>query len=149
RYWVPEDEVRKRYAEQLGYVPNSVLVFRDVCRVHTDLRTVRACVVPAWGAGNKAPILLFPGMTAADHAKRSILLCTVMNSLVFDYVTRQKFSGGSLNKFILIQLPVVDPPSGPCPWNPEISLDEWIIRRGAELTLSGNHLRGVADDLGL
>lgn len=149
RYWVPEDEVRQRYVDQLGYVPNGVLVFRDVCRVHTDLRTVRACVVPAWGAGNKAPILLFPGKTATDHAKRSILLCTVMNSLVFDYVARQKFSGGSLNKFILIQLPVLDPPSGPCPWNSVISLDDWILRRGAELTLSGNHLGGLAEDLGM
>ncbi len=149
RYWVPEEQVRSKYTEQLGYVPQCVLAFRDVCRVHTDLRTVRACILPAWGAGNKAPFVLFPGLSAVEHSKRSVLLCTVMNSFVFDYVTRQKFSGGSLNKYILIQLPVVNPPTGPCPWNHELRLDDWILKRGAELSLTGNHLVGLAEGLGL
>ena len=147
RYWVPNEEVRKRYADQLGYVPTAVLAFRDVCRVHTDLRTVRACVVPAWGAGNKAPLLLFPGLAAVEHGRRSLFLCTVLNSFVFDYVTRQKFSGGSLNKYVLIQLPVVNPPSGPCPWNPDLLLDEWILNRALELSATGNDLTSLSNEL--
>jgi hypothetical protein len=148
RYWVPEEEVRKRYSDQLGYVPCAVLAFRDVCRVHTDLRTVRACVVPAWGAGNKAPLLLFPGLTPPEHSRRSLLLCTVLNSFVFDYTTRQKFSGGSLNKYILIQIPVVNPPSGPCPWNPDLLLDEWILDRALERAATGNDLISLSGELG-
>jgi hypothetical protein len=68
---------------------------------------------------------------------------------VFDYVTRQKFSGGSLNKYILIQLPVVNPPGGtPCPWNPDLPLDEWILNRALELSATGNDLTSLSSELG-
>ena len=96
------------YTEKLGFVPPGVLAFRDVCRTHTDLRTVRAAVCPPLAAGNKAPMLIFPGTAVGEHSMRTLLLTSVLASLPFDYVARQKFSGGSLNKFILIQLPVVD-----------------------------------------
>jgi len=67
---------------------------------------------------------------------------------VFDYVTRQKFSGGSLNKYILFQLPVVNPPSGPCPWNPDIPLDEWILDRALELSATGSDLVSLSSEIG-
>src|SRR5262249_30045847 len=60
RYWVPATEVLSRYLEQLGFQPSGVLTFRDVCRTHTDLQTVPPCICPPWGAGNKAPLFLFP-----------------------------------------------------------------------------------------
>jgi hypothetical protein len=37
------------------------------------------------------------------------LLCANLNSIVFDYVVRQKIQGQTLNRFIVEQLPVVPP----------------------------------------
>ena len=109
RFWIPQTESHERYINQLGFIPTGVLTFRDVCRTHTDSRTVRACICPLYPAGNKAPILLFPGLSKQDHATFSALLCGCMCSFAFDYIARQKFSGGSLNRYILIQLPAVVP----------------------------------------
>jgi len=117
------------------------VVFTPICELSERVS------FPAWGAGNKAPLLLFPGLAAVEHGRRSLFLCTVLNSFVFDYVTRQKFSGGSLNKYVLIQLPVVNPPSGPCPWNPDLLLDEWILNRALELSATGNDLTSLSNEL--
>ena len=109
RYWLPQSESHDRYKKQVGYIPGGVLAFRDVCRTHTDSRTVRACICPAYPAGNKAPLLLFSDSRRTEHAVSSALLCGCLNSFIFDYIARQKFSGGSLNRYILIQLPVIAP----------------------------------------
>ena len=147
RYWIPSSEARARYTEKLGFVPPGVLAFRDVCRTHTDLRTVRAAVCPPLAAGNKAPMLIFPGTAVGEHSMRTLLLTSVLASLPFDYVARQKFSGGSLNKFILIQLPVVDLEQLRSPlWK---GLTEgWFIKRAMELAYTSHSLRGFAKACG-
>ncbi|MEZ5940628.1 MAG: N-6 DNA methylase [Planctomycetaceae bacterium] len=143
RYWVLESESNRRYTEQLGFVPSGLLVFRDVCRTHTDLRTVRATICPPHAAGNKAPILIFPDADRSAHATRSLRLCGALTSFVFDYVARQKFAGGSLNKYILLQLPVIEPDS-----TLPLQYSNWIGQRVLELTYTAWDLEAFALDCG-
>jgi hypothetical protein len=154
RYWVPANEVHTRYAEQLGVHPNGVLTFRDVCRTHTDLRTVRSAVCPPVGAGNKAPLFLFPNSDGTEHAIRSALLCANLASFCLDYVARQKFSGGSLNKFVIVQFPVIArwTYDKPCPWTGRqesaLSYLQFFMPRILELTYTTWNLEGFAADCG-
>ena len=154
RYWIPADEVRSRYVERLGFQPSGVLTFRDVCRTHTDLRTVRACICPPFGAGNKAPLFLFPKADPAEHARRSAFLCANLASFPLDYVARQKFSGGSLNRFIIIQFPFIEISAfdRPCRWagrrETGITVADFMLPRIIELTYTAWDLASFARDCG-
>src|SRR5690606_8301226 len=103
------------------------------------------------GAGNKAPLLVFPSTDQKEHTRKSLLLCGNMNTIVFDYIARQKFSGGSLNKFILIQLPVV-PPSvfdETCSWSGDKqSYLNWFLPRILELSYTSWDLEPISRDCG-
>ena len=96
QYWVLES--------QCGWRPESgVLGFKEITAT-TNARTFIAAILPAVGFGNKVPILI------ADSQQRSEwLLAANLNAMVFDFVTRQKVQGQTLNLFILEQLPVVPP----------------------------------------
>lgn len=151
RYWVGERQIQEFYTERLGFEPGGVLAFRDVCRTHTDYRTVRAAICPALGAGNKAPLLLFPGTEKNAHAVNSLLLCSNLDAFALDYVARQKFAGGSLNKYILIQLPCIPPfiHAQPCKWRSLTeTLKDWLIPRILELTYTAWDLEAFARDCG-
>ena len=144
RYWISTEYKEERYQRKLEFIPGGVLAFRDVCRTHTDSRTVRASICPAYCAGNKAPLILFPGSNIEGHAIHSAILCSCLNTFVFDFIARQKFSGGSLNKFILEQLPVI---------SPELILKshfglKWFISRILELIYTSYDLRDFACQCG-
>ena len=85
------------------------LAFRDITNP-TNMRTAIAAIVPHRLAGNTLPLLLpEPELAPAVAARQTCLLLATMNSLVFDYVTRQKAKWTHLNWFILEQLPVITP----------------------------------------
>ncbi|MFT4978551.1 MAG: hypothetical protein ACI8S6_004461 [Myxococcota bacterium] len=134
RYWAPAEEADRRLTALVGHVPVGMLCFRDVCRTHTDARTLRVAICPPWPAGNKAPLLVFPGLSPVGHARRTCLLAAVLSSFAVDYVARQKFSGGSLNRYILAQLPVPMP----------IERQQWFIDRVVELTCTDDVMRPFA-----
>jgi hypothetical protein len=70
-----------------------------------------------------------------------------MNSLVFDYVTRQKIGGVTLNFFIVNQLPVFPPVeyAKKCPWDKRLTLESWISERVLKLTCTANDLKPFAE----
>ncbi|MDH7504510.1 MAG: hypothetical protein QHJ82_17605, partial [Verrucomicrobiota bacterium] len=80
-----------------------LLGFRDITNA-TNERTAIFSFLPRAGVNHKAPLLF---TTSADRLE----LCLVanLNSLVFDFVSRQKVGGTSLGFFILKQLPVLPP----------------------------------------
>jgi hypothetical protein len=84
--------------------PRWLLAFRDITNA-TNERTSIFTVVPWAGLGNNAPLLL---SIVNDTALQSCLLGNV-NSIVFDYVARQKVGGTHMNFFIVNQLPVLAP----------------------------------------
>ena len=70
----------------------------------TNERTFIAALFPAVAFGNKVPLLL---PEVEQSCRREYLLCANLNSIVFDFVVRQKVQGQTLNLFIIEQLPVV------------------------------------------
>jgi hypothetical protein len=96
RWWVEEGEV-----VQSLKVPNrpAFLTFKDITSP-TNQRTMIAALVP-WCAATNHLILVL-----TESAPRlELCLLANLNSLIFDYVTRQKIGGVTLNFFIVNQLP--------------------------------------------
>jgi hypothetical protein len=101
RYWVDKKEVESRLVGKWN--KEWLLCFRDI----TDSRNERTAIfslLPRVAVNHKAPILLF-------NKKNELFPCLIanLNSLVFDFITRQKVGGTSLSFFVLRQLPVLPP----------------------------------------
>ena len=97
QFWVPQGNC--------GWSPEAewVLGFKEIT-APTNARTFIAALFPTVGFGNKVPILK-PETAGRDEW----LLAANFNSVVFDFVTRQKVQGQTLNLFIIEQLPVIAP----------------------------------------
>ena len=96
QYWVP--------ASECGWTAETwVLGFKEIT-APTNVRTFIAAILPAVGFGNTLPILQ-PETTTRNEW----LLAANVNSVIFDFVTRQKVQGQHLNLYIVEQLPVVPP----------------------------------------
>ena len=97
QFWVP--------ASECGWTAESnwVIGFKDITSP-TNARTFIAALFPAVGFGNKVPIL-----KAQTEERNEWLLVANFNSLIFDFSTRQKIQGQTLNWFIVEQLPVIAP----------------------------------------
>lgn len=101
--------------------------FRDIARV-TDVRTVIAAIVPKSAAGNTLPLILPdlpnpppPGASkdtirawrevvsarVQSYKRWAVLLTANLNTLVLDFVARQKVQSTHLNWYIVEQLPVL------------------------------------------
>ena len=95
QYWVPEAECAElsRWKWILG--------FKEIT-ASTNVRTFIAMLLPAVGFGNKVPIL-----KPVDQTRTEWLLAANLNAMPFDFVTRQKLQGQTLNLFIVEQLPVI------------------------------------------
>jgi hypothetical protein len=96
-YMVPRYWVHRRV---IGDRPAGTLVFRDAISATADSRSTVAAVVPPSGLGHTLSILDFT--SAADRAA-ALALC---NSIVFDYLVKQKVSGGHLTFGALSEIPV-------------------------------------------
>ncbi|THD71265.1 type II DNA modification enzyme [Thalassobius vesicularis] len=113
------------------------LSWRDITN-STNERTVIAAVYPYSGVSNKLPVMNLPSANGIDAA------CIVSNlsSLTFDYVSRQKIGGTSMNYFIYKQLPLLAPDQ----FNSQDK--EFIQPRIIELTYTSHAMRPWAEDLG-
>ena len=80
------------------------LGFRDICRP-TDIRTMIASLVPWAGYGNKLPLLI--GKNYSLTAQLAARLVSNLNSLVTDFVVRQKMQSANMNWYILEQIAVI------------------------------------------
>ncbi|MCU4181778.1 Eco57I restriction-modification methylase domain-containing protein [Bosea sp. BH3] len=97
QYWVPLSECGWPESQRW------VLGFKEIT-APTNERTFISALFPAVGFGNKIPI--FRAESGHCNEQR---LCANFNAIIFDYVTRQKVQGQTLNLFIVEQLPTVDP----------------------------------------
>lgn len=101
RYWVHESEVNKAIPE--SWDKPWLMGWRDITN-STNERTVIASLVPRVGVGHK-----FLLMNSAQEASMWLCLLANLNSLVLDYVARQKLGGTSLTYFTMRQLPIIPP----------------------------------------
>jgi hypothetical protein len=131
-------------ASNCGWLPDIgwVLGFKEIT-APTNVRTFIAALFPTVGFGNKVPVLK---PETAD--RREWLLAANMNSTIFDFVTRQKVQGQTLNLFIIEQLPVV-PPERYSAVSFGTKTAEQIVRECVlELTYTANDMAPFARDLG-
>ncbi|TXN42177.1 N-6 DNA methylase [Methylobacterium sp. WL7] len=134
RYWVPKHEVSRRLKVQ-GWKRQWLMGWRDIAR-STDERTLIANVIPSFGSGDK--FLLF----FTDQApQKCAALIASLNSLVVDFIARQKLGGTSFKTFVFKQLPIL-PPSA----YDNVAI-EFIVPRIVELVYTSQSMRGFAEDL--
>ncbi len=102
--WLPDPQYWVS-ASECGWPPRPgwVLGFKEIT-APTNVRTFIAALLPAVGFGNKVPVL-----KPETDDRREWLLAANLNAMAFDFATRQKIQGQTLNLFILEQLPVVPP----------------------------------------
>ena len=99
--WLPEPQYWVAAAE-CGWPSRTwVLGFKEIT-APTNARTFIAAILPAVGFGNKIPIL-----RPETPDRQEWLLAANFNSTIFNFVTRQKVQGQTLNLYIVEQLPVV------------------------------------------
>nr|WP_231716169.1 DNA methyltransferase [Arthrobacter zhangbolii] len=123
RYWVPEAAVDRALGSR---AQEQLVAFRDIART-TDERTSIFSAIPKVGVGHTAPLIFGRNLNCA---------LPVFNSLVFDYVARQKIGGTHLTYSYLKQLPVPSPSSMPsyAVWDTRQTLEDWLKARTIELT---------------
>ena len=134
RYFISPKDVELRLGE---WQNKWLLCYRMIAKVGNE-RTAIFSILPRVGVGNSIGIV-FPYKANAHLA--ACLLADV-NSLVFDYVTRQKIAGTNLNLFFIKQLPVL-PPSA----YSTADID-FIAPRVLELVYTAYDLRPFAEDMG-
>ena len=141
-YWVPLSVVNDRLVKYdrdgnvvWKWTHNWMLCFRDISK-STNERTLIATIVPKQGFNNKTPII-FEESGILDGT----IMCGILSSIVFDYVTRQKVGGKSMNFFYVKQFPVLTPDQIP-------STMQWqIVKRVAELCYFNHDMDGWASEL--
>lgn len=109
--------------------------WRDICRA-TDERTVIASVIPRTGVGHTLPLFVHD-----KPAYLAVALLGCVNSLVLDFVARQKVGGTHLTYGYLKQLPILSPEA-----YAEADL-AFIVPRVLELTYTAHDLRPWAEDV--
>ncbi|GCL59051.1 Eco57I restriction-modification methylase domain-containing protein [Microcystis aeruginosa] len=135
RYWVQNQSVDLKIPEQWKY--NWLIGFRNAINAFADSRSVRFTLIPKCGVGNSMPLIF-------SEEKPKMLCCLVanFNSLILDYVAKQKASGGNLNFYVVKQLPII-PPN----WYTSEDI-EYISDRVLELVYTAYDIRPFAEDMG-
>lgn len=133
-YWVKKSEVISKIKNI--WKRNWLYIFKDIT-ASTNERTVITSIIPLSAVGHTAPIIFSdksPELVAA--------LVANMNSLVLDFIARQKVGGLHLTYGYVKQFPILSPS---CYSSADL---EYIVPRVLELTFTANDLKSWAEDLG-
>ncbi|MCK6525245.1 N-6 DNA methylase, partial [Myxococcota bacterium] len=130
RYYVEKSEINQRLQGRTDR--EWLLGWRDICR-STDQRTVIASLVPYSATGDTFLLAM-----SSRPAARVAMLYANLCSFVLDYAARQKVGGTHLKYHTFKQLPILPPDTydRPCPWSPGERLEEWLLPRVLELTVT-------------
>ena len=136
QYWVS--------ASECDWSPEQswLLGFKEIT-APTNARTFIAAIFPAVGFGNKVPVLV---PETAD--RKEWLLAANFNATVFDFATRSKVHGQTLNLFIVEQLPVVPPSRYEEVFFGAKTAAEIIREAVLELTYTAHDMAPFAKELG-
>jgi len=135
RYWVAESEVSERLAAK-HWIRTWLMGWRDITS-GLDERTLISSIVPVAGYGDK-----FLLMQSSTSPNLQTALCGCLNSLVCDYVSRQKIGGASFKYFTMKQIAIL-PPSAYA--EADLAL---IVPRVLELSYTSRSMAPFARDLG-
>ena len=135
--WQAETDEQQAVKQLLiARLPKYLLGWRDICR-STDERTVIASVIPVSAVGDTF-LLMFP--KEKDHRKIACLLAD-QNSIVHDFVARQKIGGTHLKYHVKKQIVNLPPEK-----YTETDLN-YIVPRVLELTYTASDMKPFAEAL--
>lgn len=136
RYWVSQAEVEQRF-QDMEWLHHWAIGWRRNCR-STDERTCIASVMPNSAIGDSLFLML-------PNVKNPLLYTCLLgnlDSMTFDFVSRQKVGGVNFSFYFMKQLPVLAPDR----YN-DIDID-FIVPRVLELTYTSYNLKEWAAVLG-
>ena len=133
QYWVEEDEMR--------FEGNWFPVFKRIT-APTNVRTMIAAIGPRAAYEINANNLL----VGPDPILASLLVGN-LNALVFDFVTRAKVQGQTLNWYIVEQLPVIPPADYDRSFG-KMTAREIVTREVLHLTYTAHDMTAFARDMG-
>jgi hypothetical protein len=136
RYWVSTTDQRDA-AEDARRGSGWLLASRMIARL-TDERTFIASLIPDSGVGNSAAVW----RQSAIQFEAAAQLIANINSIVTDWVVRQKVGGTNMNFFYVQQFPILPPTA-----YSETDL-AFIVPRVLELTYTSHSMAPFARDLG-
>jgi len=136
RYWVNQKEL----PADKGATP-FYLGFRRSISAVADSRSVVASIIPEYGVGDSIFLL-----QSEYHKSFYLVAVSTMNSFIFDYVLRQKASGGNLSFYIAKQLPFLPPQKSLNEYVGWVnsSLSDWLRLAVLELSFTSYSLQGFA-----
>jgi hypothetical protein len=135
RYWVDEDDFLGRMSSREW--PRKWLIgWRNITNA-TNERTIISSIIPFTAVGNTFHILF---LNASPELCACFVAC--LNSIVFDYIARQKIGGTHLTIEIAKQLPVLPPSSY------SAADRAFIVPRVLDLIYTATSMQAIARDLG-
>lgn len=143
RWWVDEKEVIKALG---GRDAHKIIAFKNVTSP-TNERTMIASFLPLCGVIHSAPLMI----TGNDiSARLTACLLANLNSIIYDYICRQKIGGINLSYFIINQIPTIHPDkyTEKCPWDNKKTLEKWISDRVLKLSCTSNDMIPLAESAG-
>ncbi|MBY5603918.1 N-6 DNA methylase [Rhizobium leguminosarum] len=135
RYWLARTEIDKRINER-GWSRGWLMGFRDITNA-TNERTTIASAIPRAAVNHKMPLFF-----VSLPPKQKVGLLANLNSLMLDFVSRQKVGGTNLAFFYLKQFPILPPDFYT---EPRLA---FITPKVLELTYTSHSISPFARDLG-
>lgn len=135
-YWVLERDFH--------VAPNAWEIGFSLVTSVTNKRTFLASPIPRSAMASSVPMLR-TGLPAAQK----LALLSLLSSLVFDYVARQKVGGVNMSFFIVEQLPIppLDKILETASWDSEQTILDWLNVRAIELVYVSTDMGGFASEL--
>jgi len=133
RFWVESIDVQSNIPNTSNYW----VVFKKVTSP-TNERTLLAAILPIVAANDSIHFVVFSSDTTHQH--RLAFYCN-LNTLVLDFVSRQKLGGLNFNFWVFQQLPII-PPN-----HYTTKLLDFIVPRIVELTYTAWDLHPFAQDI--
>ncbi len=138
RYFVELDRTRWSWSSRW------VVAYKNVTST-TNVRTMIAAVIPKLGAGHSLNLL--PILGDENQPQVGCMLVANLNSIVFDFVARQKVPGNNFTLYLLEQLPVIATNTYDRPFGNRTAADlvrDHVLR----LTYTAHDMAPFARDLG-
>jgi hypothetical protein len=139
RYWVSDGLITGSHVAEHGWV----LALRNVISATADARSAIAAIVPRAACGDTLQVV------DTDDPGEAGLLLAAFNSFVFDYIVKQKISGGHLVISALRQVALPRRAAFKAEaWHTGHTIEEWLLDRVVELTVTAVDVIPFAVDLG-
>jgi len=136
RYWVNKDKVYNKISHTDK--TSGFIVYKDITTASSE-RTLKATIIPYSAVGNTSPIIL---CSNTIDVKLKLCLLGNLNSLIVDFIARQKIGYLHINFFMFKQFTIIPPEC-----YSQLGID-FISSRVFELVYTSYDLQHFAKDMG-